>query len=630
MTSAVDARPRRHICGYSLVEDQRIGEGSYGHLWLAQRTPESPVQALKVIPDSVDQEESAIGERLPDALHEARILSLLRHPNVMHAHKIFTRCDDAKQEEARRAEEDPGGTAMYIVMDRAVMDTNQWMEEVWPIEQVLPRRNTRPQALRLAFQFLCGLRHMHRQGLSHLDIKTPNLLLFNVSEKEDDELKKHAARLDLPMDVPFLNLKLADFGSTSSRSVSPPTGGQLTTVWWRSPEVQCGSIEYGAPADMWAAGLILAELLLGLRPPLLHLFVLGPGADGLPVTVDDDRLFEWMVKFRKQAPSQRFYDEWTSRKETTYSGPLPASRENDALHRRTEDWCPMLTEGEGKGEKKEPVSIRAYLSGPVQSRLSDEYGARDFALIADLVDQLLEFEPERRPTAEEALSSPLFTDKPYLGACSVIVEPQVFLRNAEGKTTENSFVEMMNTELHIAPNHHTGFSSRAVWRTLPAAAKAEASGLLSSSTMPLRKIMIGLLLSEETIQAAARILLDVTEAKKARKLEAKDLSTLPAGPSRPIPRWRDAARPGRGGRSSVSDNIARQTAFKYMDAAAALLLAANLTFDPPAMRARSLAALLETYWPKSVPVPSRDAIATEIVERSRAIEELLEWRLLGK
>lgn len=58
-------------------------------------------------------------------------------------------------------------------------------------------------------------------------------------------------------------VKLADFGF--ARSV-PQLEGQWTayvsTRWYRAPEMLLGS-EYGAAADIWAFGCILAEMATG-------------------------------------------------------------------------------------------------------------------------------------------------------------------------------------------------------------------------------------------------------------------------------------------------------------------------------------------------------------------------------
>ena len=97
--------------------------------------------------------------------------------------------------------------------------------------------------------------HLHDNEIIHRDLKLSNLLLT-----EDGVLK------------------LADFGlarqlnerAFSSDKKKKFTMNQMTpkvvTLWYRAPEIllKCG--EYGKPADVWAVGCILAELLNKGRP----------------------------------------------------------------------------------------------------------------------------------------------------------------------------------------------------------------------------------------------------------------------------------------------------------------------------------------------------------------------------
>ncbi len=59
-------------------------------------------------------------------------------------------------------------------------------------------------------------------------------------------------------------LKLADFGL--ARSVGIPVisySNEVVTLWYRSPDVLLGSRNYSTSIDMWSAGCIMAEMMLG-------------------------------------------------------------------------------------------------------------------------------------------------------------------------------------------------------------------------------------------------------------------------------------------------------------------------------------------------------------------------------
>ena len=58
-----------------------------------------------------------------------------------------------------------------------------------------------------------------------------------------------------------LQLKIADFGI--SRVLVPPIrtfSHEVVTLWYRPPEVLLGVEKYFLALDMWAVGLILAEM----------------------------------------------------------------------------------------------------------------------------------------------------------------------------------------------------------------------------------------------------------------------------------------------------------------------------------------------------------------------------------
>lgn len=60
-------------------------------------------------------------------------------------------------------------------------------------------------------------------------------------------------------------VKLADFGLAREIRSKPPYTDYVSTRWYRAPEVLLRSLTYNSPIDLWAIGCIIAELFT-LRP----------------------------------------------------------------------------------------------------------------------------------------------------------------------------------------------------------------------------------------------------------------------------------------------------------------------------------------------------------------------------
>lgn len=118
---------------------------------------------------------------------------------------------------------------------------------------------------------LQGLCYIHSRGYMHRDIKPENILMghngvvkladFSLARKEE-ELASHGKRLMDAVSLAFL----------ASSEVEDDDSGNMTTYvatrWYRAPEILWGYPVYTSAVDIFALGLVVAEIYLLL--PLLQ------------------------------------------------------------------------------------------------------------------------------------------------------------------------------------------------------------------------------------------------------------------------------------------------------------------------------------------------------------------------
>ncbi|KRX75407.1 Glycogen synthase kinase-3 beta [Trichinella sp. T6] len=91
------------------------------------------------------------------------------------------------------------------------------------------------------YQLFRALAYIHSLGICHRDIKPQNLLL----------------------DPDTAVLKLCDFGSAKHLIQGEPNVSYICSRYYRAPELIFGATNYTTSIDVWSAGCVLAELLLG-------------------------------------------------------------------------------------------------------------------------------------------------------------------------------------------------------------------------------------------------------------------------------------------------------------------------------------------------------------------------------
>jgi len=194
----------------------KLGEGGMGQVWEAHDSRLGRIVALKLIPKHLNSDPTA-RQRF---VHEAKAASSMEHANICTIHEI---------------DETPDGET-FIVMPRYQGEplSERIARGPLPLEEVL----------RIAEEIADGLAEAHDHGLVHRDVKPANIIIE-------------------PSGRPIL----LDFGlaKISTRTQLTRTGTTLGTLSYMAPEQAAGR-DLDGRADMFSLGVILQEMVTGVRP----------------------------------------------------------------------------------------------------------------------------------------------------------------------------------------------------------------------------------------------------------------------------------------------------------------------------------------------------------------------------
>ena len=203
---------------YQILE--RISQGAMGVVYRGVRTNLDRQVAIKVMHVALP-EAMKVRERFE---REAQVMARLDHPHCvsiidfgLHQNKPFV--------------------VMELVRGQSLFDMLREQE-----------RLEIPRAVEVMRQILSGLAHAHEQGIIHRDIKPGNIMV--------------TPKAPLGLHVRLLDFGLARIAEGSS-SIS--NGVAVGTPSYMAPE-QCRGEPVDATVDIYACGVVLFEMLTGVKP----------------------------------------------------------------------------------------------------------------------------------------------------------------------------------------------------------------------------------------------------------------------------------------------------------------------------------------------------------------------------
>lgn len=194
----------------------KLGEGSYGIVFKAKYKSTGAYVAIKKI-----RLDTTGGEGIPPTtIREVTLLQELDHPNIVKLLEVV--CVTHR---------------VYLVFELLAEDLRHLISRLHKEKRVLSIETAREYTR----QMLLALWYCHQNRVIHRDLKPGNVLVASPTA-----------------------IKLADFGLARPLEQHIMTyTNEVVTLWYRPPELLLGEPHYTPAVDIWAVGLILAEMVNG-------------------------------------------------------------------------------------------------------------------------------------------------------------------------------------------------------------------------------------------------------------------------------------------------------------------------------------------------------------------------------
>ena len=209
----------------------QIGAGGMGEVYRARDTKLDRDVALKVLPEAFTSDP----DRLVRFEREAKVLASLNHPNIGHIYGL---------------EEAEGTKALVLELVEGPTLVDRIAEGPIPIDEALP----------IAKQIAEALEAAHEQGIIHRDLKPAN-----VKVKADGTVKVLDFGLAKAFQPEARGASASESPTISLTAAATQMGMVIGTAAYMAPEQARGK-PVDTRADVWAFGVLVYEMLTGLRP----------------------------------------------------------------------------------------------------------------------------------------------------------------------------------------------------------------------------------------------------------------------------------------------------------------------------------------------------------------------------
>ncbi|KAG2624445.1 hypothetical protein PVAP13_3KG130000 [Panicum virgatum] len=215
IVTSIDGRNGQAKQTISYMAERVVGHGSFGTVFQAKCLETGETVAIKKV--------------LQDKRYKNRELQTMRvldHPNVV----ALKHCFFSKTEKEE--------LYLNLVLEYVPETAHRVIKHYNKMNQRMPLI----YAKLYMYQICRALAYIHNCiGVCHRDIKPQNLLVNPHTHQ----------------------LKLCDFGSAKVLVKGEPNISYICSRYYRAPELIFGATEYTTAIDVWSAGCVLAELLLG-------------------------------------------------------------------------------------------------------------------------------------------------------------------------------------------------------------------------------------------------------------------------------------------------------------------------------------------------------------------------------